>query len=134
MLPDLFEPALSMPDAPLPSMLLPAEYGVVPFVGRQNELADLDTWLTSAEASGARLVTGPGGQGKTRLAAEVVDRARTTGWAAGFVPGRSTPGRTRNRLRRGRTRSHHQSGPHPPDPPHLARVHHAPIPLHLNNS
>jgi tetratricopeptide (TPR) repeat protein len=85
-LPDLFEPTLSIPDEPLPSMLLRAEYAVVPFVGRDRELTELAEWLATPDRAGVQLVTGPGGQGKTRLAAEVIGRARSDGWAAGFVP------------------------------------------------
>lgn len=85
-LPDLFEPAPSLPDQPLPSMLLRAEYGVVPFVGREAELARLRDWLAAPDRTLGHLVTGPAGQGKTRLAAEVAAMARADGWAAGFLP------------------------------------------------
>ncbi|MDN3358227.1 tetratricopeptide repeat protein [Actinomadura sp. DC4] len=82
-LPDLFETVPDLPDDPLPSMLLRPEYGIVPFEGRDQEMADLTRWLDSPEPVGVRLLTGPGGQGKTRLADELIRAA--DGWTAGFV-------------------------------------------------
>jgi tetratricopeptide (TPR) repeat protein len=56
--------------------------------------ADLDAVLRWAEGSGqtvsVRLITGPGGAGKTRLAAEAALKLRERGWCAGFLP-RSAP-------------------------------------------
>ena len=57
-----------------PSRLLDARYGIVPFLGRTTELADLDRWLTSAAPAAYRLITGSGGEGKTRLAHEFAAR------------------------------------------------------------
>ena len=57
-----------------PSRLLDARYGIVPFLGRTTELADLDDWLTSAAPAAYRLITGSGGEGKTRLAHEFAAR------------------------------------------------------------
>jgi len=53
---------------------LPAQ--AIPFVGRESELADLNTLLTSATV---RLVTilAPGGMGKTRLAIEAAERQKS---------------------------------------------------------
>jgi hypothetical protein len=81
----LFEPAMTIPDDPLPSMLLRAEYGVVPFVGRQTEQDLLTEWLTAAAPVSALLVTGPGGEGKTRLAGELIAHAPEDQWVAGFL-------------------------------------------------
>ncbi|QKW34827.1 toll/interleukin-1 receptor domain-containing protein [Actinomadura sp. NAK00032] len=86
LLPDLFEKPPELPDDPLPSMLLRPEYGVVPFGGRTAELDRLRDWLRSPARVDVLLVTGPGGQGKTRLADELVRKAG--GWAAGLVPER----------------------------------------------
>ncbi|WP_052441560.1 tetratricopeptide repeat protein [Streptacidiphilus anmyonensis] len=92
-----------------PSSLLLAEHQIehriVPFTGREQELAELLTWCTeSAPHRAARLVHGPGGQGKTRLALHlaaqlddawsswrVTDRAGRAGDGAAAPP-RPEPG------------------------------------------
>ncbi|MFD3532226.1 tetratricopeptide repeat protein [Streptomyces sp. NPDC058664] len=56
-----------------PAALLNAHRAVVPFRGRADELAELREWC-EAPGLGTRLVHGPGGQGKTRLARHLVDR------------------------------------------------------------
>ncbi len=65
----------------LPSRMLNARRAVVPFTGRQDELADLRQWR---DGSGRRLETrwlyGPGGQGKTRLAAQLAAESAEAGW------------------------------------------------------
>jgi class 3 adenylate cyclase/tetratricopeptide (TPR) repeat protein len=65
--------------------------GLSPFVGRRAELAEADDML--ARARGARasalLFTAPPGQGKSRFAAEVADRARAAGFA--ILSGASEP-------------------------------------------
>ncbi|MGV9778331.1 tetratricopeptide repeat protein, partial [Streptosporangium sp. NPDC003464] len=55
------------------ALLHPAR-GVVPFTGRERELGELLAWCADAEAERLRLVTGPGGVGKSRLAAELARR------------------------------------------------------------
>jgi len=50
-----------------PAALLLARHAVVPFRGRTDELTSLTAWARQP-GFGARLVHGPGGQGKTRLA------------------------------------------------------------------
>jgi hypothetical protein len=60
---------------------------VVPFLGRAAELDDLSTWCSSSGARfGVRLISGPGGAGKSRLAAELCTKLIRTGWRAGFLP------------------------------------------------
>ncbi|GGZ68175.1 tetratricopeptide repeat protein [Streptomyces echinoruber] len=66
-----------------PSFLLRSDYKVVPFHGRRQELADLVAWCEDEEEIGLRLVTGPGGQGKTRLALEMIGWAEGRKWTAG---------------------------------------------------
>ena len=62
--------------------LLDPRCEVVGFLGREKELADLTAWCQDYQAGRLRLVTGPGGVGKTRLAVELADRMRTAGWRA----------------------------------------------------
>jgi tetratricopeptide (TPR) repeat protein len=66
-----------------PSALLRGDYKVVPFHGRGQELSDLTEWCVSEDDLGVRLCTGPGGQGKTRLALEVITELSARGWTAG---------------------------------------------------
>jgi hypothetical protein len=51
----------------LPSRMLDARSGLVPFTGREAEQATLREWLGSAGRLAVRWLSGPGGQGKTRL-------------------------------------------------------------------
>ncbi len=68
-----------------PSYLLRAEFEVVEFHGRVAELDAFEAWCLSGPATGVRLVVGPGGTGKTRLAAELCARLHGHGWIAGFL-------------------------------------------------
>lgn len=72
--------------------LITARYGVVPFVNESHgsALDELDDWCTaSGEDCDVRvkLLLGPGGSGKTRLAAELCERLRSSDqrWLAGFA-------------------------------------------------
>jgi tetratricopeptide (TPR) repeat protein len=64
-----------------PSRLLLARYELVPFAGRANLLTELSGWLGEAEPTSVRLIYGPGGQGKSRLAAQFA-RHHAAGWTA----------------------------------------------------
>jgi tetratricopeptide (TPR) repeat protein len=68
-----------------PSRLLDPRRGVVEFVGRTDELASLIAWCEQDTASRMRLLTGPGGVGKTRLALQLADAARELGWWCEWV-------------------------------------------------
>ena len=79
-------------DGVLPTMLLQAKYGVVPFIDSEGALADTVDWAlaegvhaTSPRRAAGRLVHGPGGLGKTRLLIEVAEALRQRGWSAGFI-------------------------------------------------
>lgn len=52
------------------------------------ELTTLTEWCRSDTGPVVRLVAGPGGTGKTRLGAELIQQMRTVGWAAGWLPPR----------------------------------------------
>jgi tetratricopeptide (TPR) repeat protein len=84
-LPDLLVEERELPPDPLPSELLRPEYRVVDFAPADDHLDRLVTWLTEPVPLAVRLLIGPGGRGKTRIATELVGRARTAGWQAGFV-------------------------------------------------
>ncbi len=58
---------------------------LVPLVGRDRERAELLRWCREATDVRVRFLTGEGGAGKTRLAAEVADELAREGWQAGFV-------------------------------------------------
>jgi hypothetical protein len=85
-IPELFAPP-PPPRGPgnAPSTLLRAEYRVVPFIGRDRELADLRDWTAGPAACSARLLAGPAGVGKTRLALALTDALVEDGWLAGVV-------------------------------------------------
>lgn len=72
-----------------PAHLLEPGLGVVPFTGRAAELDALETWCAASGAGLARLVTGGGGAGKTRLALELCTRMGARGWRCVWVDERA---------------------------------------------
>ncbi|GAA4490334.1 hypothetical protein GCM10023191_022330 [Actinoallomurus oryzae] len=79
----LREPYDELPHRHSEARLLLPRHGVVPFSGRAGELASLRDWCRSAESFSVALVTGEGGAGKSRLAAELCVRMREEdGWDA----------------------------------------------------
>ena len=69
------------------SMMLRAEEEVVGFdLARQPEIDLLNDWLDEPQwPQAVRLVAGPGGAGKTRLALELCRQRATAGWSTGFL-------------------------------------------------
>ncbi|MGL5823916.1 MAG: ATP-binding protein [Nocardioides sp.] len=63
-----------------PSALLAAHHELVEFVGRTNERAELASWLAAEDNYAIHLVTGPSGQGKSRLALQTAREAQAAGW------------------------------------------------------
>lgn len=55
------------------------------FSGRASEMKRLEEWATSDQAVSVKFITGQGGVGKSRLAAEFATSLAARGWAAGFV-------------------------------------------------
>lgn len=66
----------------LPSRMLNARFGVVPFTGRHTELAELRQWRDCGPRLAVRWLHAPGGQGKTRLADEFAAASVEHGWKA----------------------------------------------------
>ncbi|MEW2397943.1 tetratricopeptide repeat protein [Streptomyces sp. NPDC046862] len=86
------EPAHLLKDAavdrslPSPAALLRADAEAVDFQGRGSELADLQAWCENGPpAIQVRVLTGPGGQGKTRLARRLTDTLGWRGWVTGHL-------------------------------------------------
>ncbi|MEU6984898.1 tetratricopeptide repeat protein [Streptomyces sp. NPDC046324] len=78
----------------LPSRMLNSRFEVVPFTGREAELADLRAWRDQGTRLSVRWMHAPGGQGKTRLAARFANETLQAGWrvvAATNGPGSVQP-------------------------------------------
>ena len=83
---DVLDPAPALQDLRSPAMLLRADAEVVRFRGRERERDILLGWLLSGRGDmPVRVLTGPGGQGKTRLARWLVGAAREQGCSAGLL-------------------------------------------------
>jgi tetratricopeptide (TPR) repeat protein len=76
-----------VPPAPrtLPSALLHAERAVVGFHGRDVEIADLTAWANDPALVEVRVIVGPAGEGKTRLAHALCTELTGAEWTAGLV-------------------------------------------------
>jgi tetratricopeptide (TPR) repeat protein len=72
--------ATELPVTGSPAGLLDPRRGVAGFLGRQRELSGLVAWCEHDRPRGVRLVTGPGGVGKTRLSVELCARLTALGW------------------------------------------------------
>ena len=70
------------------SALIQADAGLVGFLGRDRERQDLHAWCDGPAERAAWLLTGPGGQGKTRLARQLCAELTGSGtWAAAILRG-----------------------------------------------
>ncbi|MFJ4584731.1 tetratricopeptide repeat protein [Streptomyces echinatus] len=63
-----------------PSRMLDARAEVVEFVGRETELRSLVDWRDAEGSLAVRWLHGEGGQGKTRLAAQLAAASQDAGW------------------------------------------------------
>jgi tetratricopeptide (TPR) repeat protein len=78
----------------LPSRMLDPRYAVVPFTGQETAVDDLRTWRQSETPLAVRWLYGPGGSGKTRLAAQCAAAASADGWTVATAihgPGSALP-------------------------------------------
>jgi hypothetical protein len=91
-LPQLFDTSADQPTTRLPSGLLRPEYGLVPGGARAVDLDRLQTWAENHDPVSARLLLSALGDGKTRLAKDLIGQLRAAGWTAGFVRDRIPPG------------------------------------------
>ena len=73
-----------------PAALLRARRQVVRFRGRTDLLRELTGWADQ-EGFGARLLYGPGGQGKTRLAQQLTNILTAKGWTTLWLRGDADP-------------------------------------------
>lgn len=65
--------------------ILRPRYGLIPFSGRNQEIDTLTEWCDTEISGAVMLITGDGGEGKTRLAAELAHSLAIRGWTAGFL-------------------------------------------------
>jgi hypothetical protein len=65
--------------------LLQQRFGMVPYIGREELLGDLEAWCADDEQFSIAVIAGEGGSGKSRLAAELCVRMQARAWEAGLV-------------------------------------------------
>lgn len=85
--------------ARLPTAMIVADYGLVPYLDIGGTLQCTMEWILGASPNSVagRLLSAPGGYGKTRLALELVDKLNDTDdWIAGLIPASSFESRGAN--------------------------------------
>lgn len=65
--------------------LLRADTAVVAFHGRETEIERLTAWCAKPDPLAVLIVTGQGGEGKSRLARRLLAEQRARGWTAGLL-------------------------------------------------
>jgi tetratricopeptide (TPR) repeat protein len=78
-------PWRDMPSEPDVFRLLSWRTRLAPLIGRDTELKAVLDWSHQKSGVKVRFLSGPGGAGKSRLAAEAAQRLRDEGWTAGFA-------------------------------------------------
>ena len=69
-----------------PASLVRPEAQIVSFLGRETVMSQLRDWCVNEEQPvDIAVITGPGGQGKTRLGQELVSYYQERGWVSGFL-------------------------------------------------
>ena len=106
---EFLESGDSPPGPQTPGSLLAASAAAMDFTGRSEELARMEAWRDNEDRRfSVLLITGEGGQGKTRLAHEFAARSQQARWAGGFLrtvrPGDTTGNDERMRILAERTR------------------------------
>jgi tetratricopeptide (TPR) repeat protein len=83
------EPALPWRQLPAdfdPFRFLSWRMRLVPLIGREAALTSLAEWAEQGGGVKVRFLTGAGGTGKSRLAAELAAKLKEKKWSAGFAP------------------------------------------------
>jgi hypothetical protein len=81
-----FLPSSGLPDDPEAVFTLLSWHArLAPLAGREKDKETLLQWARQGRKARIRLLSGPGGVGKSRLAAEVAEALRAAGWTAGFI-------------------------------------------------
>ena len=81
-----FLPWRDLPDDPdAVFALLSWHARLAPLTGREKDKETLLRWARKGRNTRIRLLSGPGGVGKSRLAAEIACALRAEGWTAGFI-------------------------------------------------
>jgi hypothetical protein len=82
---EMVVPWHDLPKDPNVFQLLSWHTAVSRFTGRDVQMAQLHEWADAEQAVSVKFITGDGGMGKSRLAAEFAQSLKDQGWAAGFV-------------------------------------------------
>ena len=72
-----------------PAMIVAGGLEIVPFIDHAGVLADLIRWCEHDDMAGLRVLTGPGGAGKTRTAVRLCQEMEGRHWLAGVLSARA---------------------------------------------